>query len=159
MSVARIRLLVAFALFAGWLGWLAVAVYEARHDPARVPVVSRAQLLAANVIVVADVGVDAEDGLPSPTATVSSVVRGPVSPNTSINVLNLKSALPSGADRFPGAGKYLLPLVADGKSYRIAGLPRSPGYEPAQAARPRIYVWNDRIETQVNRLGFSAAAP
>jgi hypothetical protein len=156
MTGARIRLIVTLALFAGWLAWLAVAVYQARHDPNRVPVVSRAQLLAANVLVVAEVRMDPEDGLPASMATVAQVIRGnSISTDQPIPVLNLKSSLPSGAEHFPGAGTYLLPLYFDGSTYRIAGLPLSPGYEqPASGARPRIYPWNSRVEEQLRDLGY-----
>ena len=155
MTFARIRLVVAVAMFVGWLGWLAAAVYEARHAPDRAALLSRSQLLAADTLVVAEVGIDPDDGLPATSAAVSEVARGAsAKPGDTITVLNLKSALPPGAEHFPGAGKYLLPLVSDGKTYRIAGLARSPGYEPTAGPRPRVYPWTDDTRAQLRGLGY-----
>lgn len=153
MTFARVRLVFALTLFTAWLGWLAAAVYEARHAPDRAAVLSQSQLVAADTIVVADVDRDPDDGLPSTHAKVTEVIRGAgLKPGDSIDVLNLKSALPPGAGQFPGVGKYLLPLVSDGKTYRVSGLARSPGYEPAAGPRPRIYPWSDDTRAQLRGI-------
>ena len=150
MTGARLRFAAAALVFLGWLGWLGVAVLEkGKH-----PVVSRAQLTAATHLIVAEVTVDAE-GLPARTATVVETLSGPALPaGTMIEVLNLPSSLPPGAGQFPGPGRYLVPVVADGATYRVAGLPSSPGYDAVTPVRPAVYVWDDATRAQLAGLGF-----
>jgi hypothetical protein len=153
MTRARLFYIVALAAFLGWLGWLGYAVYAARYAPEKPVVLSRAQLTAATHLIVADVTV-AEDGLPAPVAKVVEVVKGNgVAPGADVEVLNLPSAKPPGAGGFPGPGRYLLPAVGDGKTFRVAGLPRSPGFEPTPVERPPIYLWNDGTRAQLRGLG------
>ena len=73
-----------------------------------------------------------------------------------MTVANLPSALPPGAKGFPEkGGQFLLPLVGDATGYRVAGLPRSPGYEPADATtRPPVYPWTDDTRAQLKGLGI-----
>jgi hypothetical protein len=150
MSGAKVRLVVAAVLFLAWLGWLGYGVAQ----KGKAPVVSRAQLAAASALVVAEVSVG-EDGLPTPRAKVVRVVRGEGPPaGSEVEVWNLPAALPPGSDGFPGAGEYLLPLVWDGKTGRVAGLPRSPGYEPTAPARPVVYRWDDDTRAQLRGLGI-----
>ena len=59
MSGARIRLIVAAALFLGWMVWLALAV----ADKGSVDPVSRAQLTEATILVTAEV--TSVDGKPA----------------------------------------------------------------------------------------------
>jgi hypothetical protein len=146
MTFARIRFAVALLLFVGWLTWLAFAVAGKGA-----PVLSRAQLLNSTHLVYGQVTVG-EDGLPISQAKVTSIARGEVAVGTTIEVLNLPAAMPAGAKTFPGTGEYLLPLIFDGKTYRIAGLPRSPGYEPDEASRPVIYIANDSTRKQLSLL-------
>ena len=145
MTAARLRFAVALLLFLGWLGWLALAVAK-KGDP----VLSRAQLLSATHLVYAEVTLG-EDGMPAPTARVVEALRG-AGLGLTVEVANLPSALPAGAKTFPGPGTYLLPLVGDGKGYRVAGLPRSPGYEPAEPSRPVIYAATEATRAQVRKL-------
>jgi hypothetical protein len=145
MIFARARFAIALIAFLAWLGWLAVAVAE-KGDP----VLSRAQLLNASHLVYADVTVG-DDGLPRATATVVEVVRGTALAGE-IGVLNLPAALPAGAKSFPGPGVYLLPLGGDGKTFRVVGLPRSPGYDAADPVRPVIYPATDATRRQLDRL-------
>ncbi len=148
MIFARARLIVAALLFFGWLGWLAYAVSQ----KGSVQIVSRAQLAAATHWVIADVTVG-PDGIPLGMVTVKESIHGDTLTGT-IEVKNLGSSatpLPvAGESRTPPAGSYLLPLVklSDG-IYRIAGLPRSPGYEAQMPDRPVIYPWNDDVKKQV----------
>lgn len=153
MSRGRILLAVAVAAYVGWLSWLGYAVYVARWTD-KSPVVSRAQLIAATHLVVAEVTVEA-DGLPAPGVKVAEVLRGDgLAAGATVEVLNLPAAKPPGtADLFPGPGKYLLPLVGDGKTYRVAGLPRSPGYEPTTPVRPAVYKWDADTQAQLRGLG------
>ncbi|OWK35935.1 hypothetical protein [Fimbriiglobus ruber] len=152
MSFARLRLILAAALFLGWIAWLGYAVSQ----KGRVAVISRGQLTAATHLVVAQVTL-APDGLPEPTVKITEVVRGSGVPaaGAEAEVLNLPAAMPPGVAAFPGPGEYLLPLVGDGKSFRVAGLPRAPGYErQSGAARPAIYPWNADAKAQLRDLGL-----
>jgi hypothetical protein len=147
MTFARIRLVVAAALFFGWLAWLGTAVLQRGS----VPLVSRAQVTGATHVVVAAVKVGA-NGLPEPTAEVVEGLRGGMVPGA-VEVTNLPAAMPPGAGGFPGAGTYLLPLVTSGDGkYKVAGLPRSPGYEPATPERPVIYPWTDDVKKQMAKV-------
>ena len=155
MSRARLLCVLALAAFVGWLGWLGAAVYQARYAPGRSPVLSRAQLTAATYLIVADVSVDPEQ-LPAPTVKVVEVLKGdnPPAVGSTVEVLGLRSAKPPGPGDFPGPGTYLLPVVGDGKTFRVAGLPRSPGFEATQGDRSPIYVWNDETKAQLRGLGL-----
>ncbi len=148
----RVLLAAAVAAYVAWLGWLGYAVYGARWAADRTPVVSRAQLVGATHLLVCEVAVG-PDGLPLVAATVAEVARGEdVKPGDVIDVWNLPSALPAGSDALP-AGRYLLPLVGGGGGYKVAGLPRSPGYEPAQGVRPVVYRWTPGMAAQLRALG------
>ena len=67
--MARFALIVTWMLFAGWVGWL--AWQSIQHD--RFPIVSRAQLLEADVGVIAEV-YTADKGQPSPKVKVVSTI-------------------------------------------------------------------------------------
>jgi hypothetical protein len=151
MSFARVRLIVAAALFLAWLGWLGWAVSQ----KGTVQIVSRAQLTAATSWAIADVSVGA-DGVPSVTVTVKDVIHGEAIRGV-VEVRNLPSAatpLPvAGESRTPPAGEYLLPLVKVSEGvYRIAGLPKSPGVDAKSPERPVIYPWTDDVKKQVAAL-------
>ena len=148
MTFARVRLLLAAALFFGWMAWLGTAVLQRGS----VLLVSRAQVTGATHLVVAAVTAG-NDGLPMTKTKVIETLRGDVTVGE-IDVTNLHAAQPPGASGFPGAGEYLLPLTAnaDGKTFVVAGLPRSPGYEPAMPQRPVIYPWTDDVKKQVSHL-------
>ena len=147
MTGARLRFALALLLFLAWLGWLALAYFgKGEH-----PVLSRSQLLAATHLVVADIG-PGPDGLPATLTVVETLKGEPIS--GSPDVWNLPSALPPGAARFPGSGRYLVPLAGDGKTYRIADPAPSPGYPQEAAARPRIYPWGEATRAQMAALGW-----
>lgn len=150
MTFARLRLACAALLFVGWLAWLAAAVWQ-KDNPDKV---SRAQLTAAEAVVVAEVTA-AEDGLPQPKAKV--VIRlsatGPAA-GTEILVPNLPSAVVPGKG-FPGAGRYLLALAGgDLGVFRVAGLPRSPGYEETSPKLPTVYPWTPEVQAQLRKLKY-----
>ncbi len=152
MTRARIQLIVAAALFAGWVSWLGYTVSQ----KGRTAVLSRAQLTAATHLLVADVTLTPE-GLPSTTVKVVQVLRGGGTPGSDVEVLNLPSTLPPGEKEFPGSGTYLLAVVGDGKSYTLAGLPSSPGYDAAAygtKGRPPVYPWTDDTRLQLKGLGL-----
>jgi hypothetical protein len=136
-----ILVVVLAALFLSWIGYLAFLAFTSRHPI----VLSRPQLLAADLDVVAEV-----DSLDKPV-----VVREVVSPQKpgaeanvgrSIAVTNLKACQ---AD-WKGSGLYILPLMVkkngDEEKFEVAvASQRMPGLDPAmnqgqQAMRmPRIY--------------------
>lgn len=149
MTRSRLQLAAAAALFVGWIAWLGYAVSQ--KD--RAAVVSRAQLTAATHLLVADVAVDAE-GLPTPTAKITEVLRGDgPKAGDAVEVLNLPTALPPGATAVP-AGPYLLAVVGDGKTYKLAGVPVSPGYEAVTPPRPQVYAWTADTRAQLRGLGL-----
>ena len=150
MIFARVRFVIALVAFMGWLGWLAMAVAQ----KGKTVVISRAQLTAATQLIVAEVAVG-NDGLPNSMATVSETIRGePIPSGTIIEVLNLRAAMPPGTKGSVTAGSYLLPVIGDGRTYRIAGLPRSPGYEASDPTVPVIYVWDINTKAQLRKLGL-----
>ena len=150
MTFARIRLAVAALTFAGWLGWLALAVWQ-KDSPDKV---SRAQLTAADSLLVAEVTAG-EDGLPQPKVKVMQRLGG-TGPKVGedITVANLPSAVVPGKG-FTGGGQYLLPLTfGDLGLYRVAGLPRSPGYEETNPKLPSIYPWTADVQAQLKSLKY-----
>lgn len=150
MTFARLRLAVAALAFVGWLSWLAVAVWQ-KDVPDKV---SRAQLTAADTIVVADVTAG-NDGLPQLKVKVTHVLsgKGP-KVGDEIVVTNLLSAVVPGKG-FPGRDQYLLALTDKHGEYQIAGLPRSPGYE--EQPNPTslgIYPWTPAVQSQLRSLKY-----
>jgi hypothetical protein len=137
----RIRLIAAAALFLGWMAWLSYAALSKSCDP----VVSRAQAAGATHVIKAAVA--GNDDRPEPTVKVVQSIRGDLTPEAMIEVSDL--ALAGG---YSGPGDYLLLLAKDraAPTYRIAGIQRSPGYEPT--GKPVIYLWSSDIEAQVRHL-------
>ena len=145
MTSGRVRLLVAFTLFAGWLGWLGFAA----ATKSRAPVVSRAQAAAATYVVVADLH-GQPGGQPPARATVRQVLAGSGPPaDADIDVASLTETR-----GFEGDGEYLLLLHPEPGSGRfsVVGQQRSPGYELAGVGKPFIYRWSDDVRGQVKKL-------
>lgn len=155
MTLARLRFVAAVAVFVGWMGWLGYAVWV--NTLAKPVLVSRAQLTEAVVLVVADVQAD-DEGRPVPEVTAVAVLsRAGPKPGDTLTVSKLPSAQPPGKP-FPGPGRYLLPLVPDGADpsrFKLAGLPRSPGYPAADQVRPVIYPWDVAVQAQLRSLGYA----
>lgn len=124
-TFAKARLVVALLALAAWVGYVA---YQALAF-GRFTVVSHSQLLISTLDVIAEVKADA-DGRPDPVVRVVEVhwpERDRNLVGRDLTVVNLNQPLTVG---FEGAGKYILPLVkGEGDKYRIAGLPRSPGFD------------------------------
>lgn len=119
--MARFCLIVAWGAFAAWVSWLAWQSFS--HG--RFPVVSRAQLLAADVAVVADVGV-APGGTPNPKVKVQQVVWPAGAANT-LAGKELEIANLPGSNGFGRAGRYVLLLTGQGDGpFQMAMIPRSP---------------------------------
>ena len=130
-------LVLSAVLFLGWIGWLAYLVATARPPV----VLSRPQFLASTLDVIGRV--DARpDGRPNPEVSVREVrwpQEGPEKAlaGTTVTVHDLPEHAEGG---WAGPDSYILPLVKDGKDYRVARIPHSPGFEAdTQAARARIY--------------------
>lgn len=143
MFVARLRFAVALVIFLGWLTWLALAVAK-KGDTYPV---SRAQIANATHLVAARLTLG-DDGLPA-EATVVESLRGDLTADAKPMILNLSNAVVAGGTAPKSGEIYLLALQHDGKTYRIIGLPRSPGTDPADPPRPLIYPWDDGTRGQV----------
>lgn len=133
MKSAAVRLVLAAVLFFGWIG---VLVYLAATESQPV-VLSRPQLLVSSLDVIAQID-DPKTG----TAVIRQV-HWPQDENAPKRIAQ-KLAVANLADceGWQGPGEYILPLVPEGDGYRVAPLPRSPGFEPdphSDAGRPRIY--------------------
>src|SRR5207248_782165 len=110
MTSGRVRLLIAFVLFAGWLGWLGFAA----ATKSRGPVVSRAQAAAATYVVVAELH-GQPGGKPPARAAVRQVLAGNGPPaDAEIDVANLPETR-----GFEGDGEYLLLLHPEPGSGRF----------------------------------------
>lgn len=135
------KLYLAALAFVGWLSWLGYAVWN-KDQGSPLP---RGLIIAADTILVAEVGQDDQGGV-NQQAVVKEVFRGEglAAEGDQIAVLNLPNAShPRGGP--PAPGEYLLILEGDGKTFRLCGLPRSPGYERSPPVRPTVYPWNARF--------------
>ena len=155
MNLAKLRLIVAAALFLGWLSWLGYSAVA----KSRGPVVSKVQAAAATHPVAAEL-IAGTDGKPEPQVKViEAFAAGAPEPGTDLYVVNLAEA-----KGFEGPGQYVLLLNPDvaarvfpvnGKDlrlYSVVGLQRSPGYELAGTGSPTIYKLTNEVRTQVNKL-------
>ena len=153
MTFARIRLLVAALAFVGWLSYLAVAVW----NKGTVQIVSTAQLTDASHVVVATVTAD-DAGNALPKVTILKVICAPANDPIAgeIEVERLDKAvtpLPVNGSRRISAGEYVIPLVKTPFGFRIAGLPRSPGFEGAILDQPIVYPWAEDVKIQLRKVG------
>ncbi len=123
MRFAKVRLVLALVALASWVGFLA---WQALAF-GRFPVVSHAQLLVSTLDVIADVSAD-DQGRPAKVIHVVEVHWPPGRKDLAgqdVTVTNLPAA-----HGWQGPGRYILPLTAgEGVSYRVAVLPRSPGFD------------------------------
>jgi hypothetical protein len=151
MKSARIRLLLATALFTLWIGYLAFLVWKTAlpqvrfHSGLELPkthyeVLSRSQFLEANLDVSARVDKDGiiteHEVLWSADGEDDKIVDG----------LNIKHAL--SACQLEGEGPFLVPLVRDRAGVKLAVVPNTPGYpsqrlsenaSPQENTRDRVY--------------------
>ncbi len=155
MNGAKLRLIVAAALFLGWLSWLGYSALAKNRGP----VVSHVQAAAAAHAVVGEVTVGA-DGKPAPEVKiVESFTAGGPAAGSEIYLVNGAEA-----KGFDGPGQYLLLLNANstvravplnGKEvalYTLVGLQRSPGYELAGTGSPTIYKMTNEVRVQAKKL-------
>jgi len=148
MTAARLRLLIAFLVFAAWVGWLA---FQSLTE-VKAPVISRAQLLISTHDVIALVQAEA-DGRPATRVEVQQVHwpidGGRLKAGDAIQVVNLPDSTGFGL-----AGLYILPLVAGDKAgeYRIAGLPPSPGFDTFGHSPHMIYALSPQTRKQLDSI-------
>ncbi len=158
-KVAVVRLALLAVLLAAWLGWLGYLAATA----SRPVVVSRAQLLAADLVVLARV----DD--PEKAVVVEEVVfcrRGkrPAEGETlPVAGLGQCKRLPRGNERlddvppdWSGAGAYLVPLTLDSQTgaYAVTETPvkpASPGFDAFPGGPRRIYPATDETRAQLRQ--------
>lgn len=158
MSVARVRLLVAAVLFAGWLCWLGYLAF-AKTTPV---IVSHSQAMAASRFVVAEVSLDANGALNKNVRVVEELRPGATPLPDIIEVRNLEQAEVTGGDiRFMDRGRYLLMLSpvpgAGDKAFELTRPPgriyRVPGSNRVEPGRPWAYKWdNPDVRRQFDQL-------
>jgi hypothetical protein len=154
MFSPRRRLVLAAALFLGWIGWLGYLAATTTHPE----VLSRPQFLVSNLYAVADLTGPAE----RPDATVTlREVGGPardlagLHPGDSLLVGNL----PKVNRGWSGPGRYILPLTRrrDGTCL-LTRTPPSPGYPVETGSEPadrfRIYHADERTLEQLRQMGL-----
>ncbi|HEY1191267.1 MAG TPA: hypothetical protein VGE74_26775 [Gemmata sp.] len=167
----RALLLVAAALFVGWMSWLGYTALT--KSPA--PIVSHAQAAGATVPVVAEL-TTGEDGRalmmlrrnpfgpevrelkekaerPAVVVKVVEALKGGPKAGDSIAVSNL----PSSAG-YAGPGTYLLLLNADKDAlvenapvYVLAGAQQPAGADSGEAGALRLYPWTDRTAPDLRK--------
>lgn len=153
MTFARLRLIVATLAFVGWLVWLGIAV----ANKGTVQIVSPGQLTDATHVILATVTANPAGEIQT-KVKVLRTLRGPATDplDGEIDIDRLDKCvtpLPINGSRGIAPGDYVLPIVKTPFGFRIAGLPRSPGFEGAQLDRPIVYPWTDDVKTQLRRLG------
>jgi len=138
---AKARFRLALAAFLVWIGYLAFLAFTTR-DPV---VLSRPQLLASEIDVIAEID-DRTGGKAKVVEVIGPEGLGKLA-GQPIVVHDLVDA--AGWD---GAGEYILPLVREGDVYRLAVIPRSPGFDPLLASRPRIYKATPEARRQLQEM-------
>lgn len=162
MTRARLWLVLSAALFLGWIAWLAYLVLDLRRETAagqgRPVVLSQPQFLIATLVVSGEV----EENEAGPATVRVKEVHWPENeqtrklPGERIAVGNLARS-----EGFAGAGTYLMPLLPEEGSYRVAPMPPSPGY-PAGGSRagpPRVYPDTPHLREKLGRLRAELEVP
>jgi hypothetical protein len=125
MRFAKARLVVTILVLFAWVAYIA---YQAMAY-GRFPVVSHAQLLISTVDLVADLTAD-DEGRPQRNVNVVEVIWPAGRKDLAGQELTVANLTDLAIQGFSGPGRYVLPLVAgEHGTYRVAGLPRSPGFE------------------------------
>lgn len=144
---ARMRLIVAALLFAGWIGWIGYLALTTT----RPIVLSRPQFLMSEFDVVAQLRGDAKH--PEPNIVIDEVLwstNAAAKPaSEKLDVVNLP--LLTKDDGWQGAGVYIVPLVKEDSDYRVPAIPLSPGFSERQS-RPRIYLRTPETIEQVRQI-------
>lgn len=136
MKSAKLRLALAFGLFAVWITWLG---YLALPSTTPREVLSHAQFLVSQVDAIARVETD-DNGNLNPVVRIEAVSWPPEQAKDLVGQTVRITNLYRMTDRDPitgrlvhqgwnGPGSYIFALQPDGTDYRIAPVPRSPGYD------------------------------
>lgn len=134
------------ALFVGWLSWLGYLALTTT----RPVVLSRPQFLVSQLDVIAVLSVSA--GRPNAQVEIADVFWAAQDADRQLHKLTVKNLpLLTPEEGWRGAGRYILPLVHDGAEFRVASIPRSPGF-PSHNDRPRIYVSTPEALEQLRTL-------
>lgn len=139
------RLILAAAAFVGWIGWLAfLAITTTRPI-----VLSRPQFMFSQVDVIADIQSKADQADPEINIAEVVWVRSDTEkpPSQKIEVANLERITRD--DGWDGPGTYIIPLITEGSTYRVAPIPASPGYG---GGKPRIYRLTPSARTQLMQI-------
>jgi hypothetical protein len=132
MMSAKTRLVLAASLFIAWIGWLVYLVVQSRNPV----IVSRPQVLVADMIVAAELTGDANG--PEAKVKVAEVLwPAGVTPGKGeeIEVIFLTDCKTRNHG-WNGAGPYLLALKKKDTVYAVQEIPASPGY-PSGAPETR----------------------
>jgi hypothetical protein len=152
MQAARLRLILATVLFAGWIGWLA---YLAATTTKPI-VLSRPQFLFSAVDVIAPV--DEQDHRPVDKVTIQEVHWPPhgeeVLQGKTITVTNLAQC-----DGWEGPGQYILPLEKNGENYQVVPVPDSPGYPYPKIPPRRFRIYRLTSDTRSQLKSIIEAKP
>lgn len=148
MTFARIRFQAAVLLFLAWIGWLAYLAIVSAHPM----VLSRPQLLVSTLDVIAEVkSLDGDQG----HIKILEVHWPPADldryRDKEIAVINLSEC----KEHWRGPGQYIVPLLAEPPDqYRVAPVPRSPGFPGPQspAGQPRIYPLTPETRRQLDSV-------
>jgi hypothetical protein len=148
MNFARMRFVLALGLFAVWLGWL---LYMAVSTSKPI-VLSEPQFLVSSLDVVAEVPAISKGGADVVVQEVSwPTDEGAKLKGQKLHVTNLDQC----REDWKGPGPYILALAPDGKeAYRVAPLPRSPGFggPTTTPGRPRIYPVTASTQAQLKAM-------
>lgn len=151
MRPSRLRLSVAAALFAAWIGWLLYLAIVS-HD---LVVLSRPQFLVANLHVVARLSGTTER--PGAAVTIQEVAwavdpKDRRLPDGPIQVWQLDQCGPE--QGWLGSGSYILPLLKMGDgTFWLAPLPASPGFFPREPGEQlRIYPATEAARRQLQEI-------
>ncbi len=141
-------LVITAAMFVAWIGYLAFLA----ATTTRPVVLRRPQFLESNLDVIAEL--TARDSAPDDRVRVLHIHWPPHGRENltgkEIRVDNLDECKDHG---WVGPGKYILPLVEEGKSYRVASVPRSPGFNPfSRSGGPWIYPLTAQTEHQLEHV-------
>jgi hypothetical protein len=148
MDAKRARLYVSAGLFLAWLTWLFYLVLTTT----RPIVLSRPQFLASTLDVIAHV--DVVGGKPDSHVRIEEVHWPPGRQiGSAITVTNLAQSVARTNDGAWHTGSYILPLIEDHGTYRVAEIPASPGYNPDFTdSRPRVYEANPQTLRQLKEV-------
>jgi hypothetical protein len=149
VSQQKIRLVLAAALFAGWLGYLLVLVVTLPASPNKLPIVlSRPQILVSQVDVVGTL--NAKDGTVDVQEVLYPLDAKKPAKGDEIKVTNLDEVRPPLTEQ-ASWGRCLLPLQTsdNGMTYRVVHIPPSPGYTRGDA---RIYPATDETLAEYREI-------